>query len=412
MEPVKKLLGSTGTFLGLLFLVGGVALVPYAPPVFLALSLAYGWMLFAYLHYRWGRQEEFLQLLTAAVESGAPLAPAVAAYVHDRPRGPLREFWVALLLFFVVPGYYWVWHRQHSFDRKAAQLAEWLALGVPLHQALQLAPGVASSQTILAARVGEATGRLAFCLRAAPRSRLAAALLEALPRLFYPMLLLVFMSWILGFWMLFIFPKVQRIFVDFKATLPEATQLVVSFGRDAAAEVPLLLASVAAAAAAVALLAFSSTARWYFPGLGRVYRMDVQARVLKMLSVFLESGTPLPEALDLLDEPAAFPPVARRRLRVALEAVEQGAPLAAALRRGRLLPRAMVPLVEAAERARRLPWALAALADELSARTERLLKRFTQMVFPLGIGLAGVLAYFLARGMFLPLVDLIWRMLP
>ena len=40
---------------------------------FLLLGLIYGWMVLAFLHYRLGRQDEFLQLLIAAVEADAPL---------------------------------------------------------------------------------------------------------------------------------------------------------------------------------------------------------------------------------------------------------------------------------------------------------------------------------------------------
>ena len=43
-------------------------------------------------------------------------------YLSDRPQGQMRELWVALLLFFVAPGYYWFWHRRHCFDSKVAQL--------------------------------------------------------------------------------------------------------------------------------------------------------------------------------------------------------------------------------------------------------------------------------------------------
>ena len=85
--------------------------------------LVYGWMLFAFLQYRRGRQDELLHVLSTAVEAEAPLAAALWTYLEDRPRGWLREFWVATLLFFVLPGYYWIWHRRHSYDQKVARVA-------------------------------------------------------------------------------------------------------------------------------------------------------------------------------------------------------------------------------------------------------------------------------------------------
>ena len=136
---LKELLGVIGTVVGFLTLAAGAALVmtqgravPLGVPLLLFGTLCYGWMLFAYLHYHQARQEEFLQLLTTAVESEAPLAPALWSYLSDRPHGPVREFWVAVLLFFVIPGYYWVWHRRHSFDHKVARVACLLEDGWPL----------------------------------------------------------------------------------------------------------------------------------------------------------------------------------------------------------------------------------------------------------------------------------------
>src|SRR5437870_5155311 len=80
--------------LALLFVtLGLVALLPI-----LTLSAAYGWILFSFFHYRYGRQEEFLHLLRTVAEAKAPLAPALWAYLLDRPHGLRRETWVATLL--------------------------------------------------------------------------------------------------------------------------------------------------------------------------------------------------------------------------------------------------------------------------------------------------------------------------
>src|SRR5438132_6635468 len=99
----------------------------------LVLGAAYSWMLFAFLHYRQCRQEEFLQVMIAAAEAEAPLAPALAAYLDDRPQSGLRELWVALLLNFVVPGYYWIWYRLSNYDQKVDRVAELLEDGHSLH---------------------------------------------------------------------------------------------------------------------------------------------------------------------------------------------------------------------------------------------------------------------------------------
>src|SRR5947209_3488097 len=121
MPRVWKILALSGSLLvvaavtGVLLYVG----IGYLSLVLLLLlGVVYAWVLFAFLHYRQSRQEEFLQVITAAAEAEAPLAPALCAYLLDRPHGPLREFWIALLLFFVAPGYYWIAYRRSNYDRK------------------------------------------------------------------------------------------------------------------------------------------------------------------------------------------------------------------------------------------------------------------------------------------------------
>lgn len=374
---------------------------------FLALCAGYGWMLFAFFHYRFGRQEELLYILATAAEGGVPLAPALWAYLRDRPRGVGREFWVAVLLFFVLPGYYWVWHRQHSYDRKVARVAALLESGYSLHQALSLVGGVASPEGILAAAVGQSTGRLAPCLRSAARGRVGPAWLEVVPRLLYPLVLLVLIVGVVGFWLRFVMPRFSRIFQEFGVAIPRLTAWLLDL-EDVVDDYGWVVPLVAQAVVCLGVLLYvSPDALWYFPGVGRLYRMGVQSRVLKMLAALLEVGRPVPEALALLTDAGAFPWVVRRRLRGTRAAVERGEPLANSLRRYKLLPRAMVPLLEAAGRARNVPWALTEMGEHLAARAVRLLQRFSLALSPATVAVLGLVVGLLVVAMFVPLVAVI-----
>jgi type IV pilus assembly protein PilC len=413
MSRVKRFLGISATVGGffLLFgvLAGGLILagLGYLLPFLLLLMLAYGWMLFAYLHYRQGRQEEVLHLLRTAAEAQAPLAPALWAYLHDRPQGPLREFWVGLILFFVLPGYYWVWHRRHNFDQKVARVAYHLEMGQSLSYALHASPGVVSKETALAVQVGEHTGRLAECLRASLPRSLGSLWLELVPRLLYPLLLLFFLSNVLLFWLNIILPRFERIFKEFGEDLPEETQRLMAVREAFHDFLAIAPAVVLGVAAAVVALLVSSTLRWYVPGVARLYRRHARGHVLKMLAVLLRAGTPAPEALALLADWRYFAPAVRRRLRAAGRRVEHGEPLADGLRQARLLPAALVPLVQAAERAQNLPWALAELGETLGDRTVRGLRRLSQFLSPLCVSAIGLLVGVIVLGMFMPMIALI-----
>jgi type II secretory pathway component PulF len=382
-------------------------------PLLLIFMLVYGWMFCAFLYYRRSRQDELMHLLSTAAESQVPLAPALWAYLHDRPQGTLREFWVALLLFFVLPGYYWLWHRQRCFDQKVVRVAYALEMGETLPAALRAAPGVVSPEMALAVQVGQHTGKMAVCLRSSLPPSLAPVWIELAPRFVYPLLLLLFLSGILGIWMNFIFPKLERIFYDFDAPMPEMTRRVSEFYymSDIMSDkyfvgVPmavLILQVVIGAAFA------SSTFRWYFPILGRIYRRYVQSYVLKMLATFLETGTPVPQALGLLADTGAFAAVAERRLLAVRQRIEQGQPLAESLHWGGLLPAAAVPLIQAAERVNNLPWALTELGDVLANRTIRNLRRLSQIVSPTIVLLIGFLIGYIVKAMFIPMVELLTR---
>ncbi|TMQ34229.1 MAG: hypothetical protein E6K70_08755 [Planctomycetota bacterium] len=413
MRRVGLILAVLATIVGVAVLwtvtLYAVGLRGFAFPFLLVLGTAYVWMLSAYLHYRHGRREELVHILTAAAESELPLGEALWAYLSDRPQGQMRELWVALLLFFVAPGYYWFWHRRHCFDSKVAQLAIYLESGMSLHQALQAVPGVASRDMLLAAAIGEPTGRLAFCLqtlRSAGRNRLSGLWLEIMPRVFYPLALLALVCSILAFWSVYIAPKYQKIFADFGARLPEATTWTFNLGYLVESDWWILAVALITVKVLTFLVFVSATFRWYFPVVGRAYRSLVQSRMLHALSLLLSVGRPVPEALGRLRDTGYFPAPAQWRLHRARRRIEQGEPLADSLRRGRILPAAMAPLVSAAERAGNLPWALAELADHLAQRTARRVRQLSLVLFPIPIVAMGLLVGFVAYGIFVPLLQL------
>src|SRR5207245_8683938 len=118
----------------------------------------------------------------------------------------------------------------------------------------------------------------------------------------------------------------------------------------------------------------------------------------------------VPESLALLANSGYFARVARRHLNGVRQRVEQGEALADSLRRGGLLPAAMVPLVQASQRAGNLPWALAELGDHRANRRTRSLQRLSLVLFSALVFVIGLMVGFMVLGMFLPIIDVITRM--
>jgi type IV pilus assembly protein PilC len=140
--------------------------------------------------------------------------------------------------------------------------------------------------------------------------------------------------------------------------------------------------------------------------MGYVYRMHVRSRFLRALAIPLDAGKPVPEALALIAESGYFSGLVRRRVARLRCAIEQGEPLAGALKGSGLLPEAMVPLVRTAERTHKLPWALSQLGDSLASRAIRLMQRFSLSLVPAGVVAVGLLVGFAAVGIFMPLVKI------
>src|SRR5207249_2772509 len=103
--------------------------------------------------------------------------------------------------------------------------------GWALSDALSNNAGVATPQTILAATVGEATGRLAPCLRSLPGRDLGPLWLEVIPRFLYPLLLVINALFVIVFLSFDVVPKFEKIFFDFKLQLPALTESLIGFSR-------------------------------------------------------------------------------------------------------------------------------------------------------------------------------------
>jgi type II secretory pathway component PulF len=377
----------------LLLLVGGAA--------------AFGWIIYSFLYYRHCRREELLHLFSGAVEDGLPLAPPLRAYLEDRPRGPMRRFWLACFLCVLpVPGFYWIWYRRNSFDRRVEELANLLEHGVPLHQAFQMVPATATRETQLAAAIGASTGQLAQCLRSAVRRRVSTLWIDFVPQFVYVAVVLIVIASVVSFLGYFIVPKFKRIFADFGTELPELTRSVILESSIIGSYWLVALLVVQSLMLLALLFIFSSTVRWYFPGLGAIYRRDMRSRVLRCLGLLLKTGMPVPASIAVMTRlPLSYTTL--DRLEDVRGQIEQGEPLGESLLRVGLLPARMLPLVHAAERAGNLPWALVEMADSLYLRTVRLIQRIMQVVFPTIVVLLGCLVALVVISFFLPIVKLI-----
>jgi type II secretory pathway component PulF len=282
-------------------------------------------------------------------------------------------------------------------------------MGVALPAALRGVPGVVSRDTLLAVTVGESTGQLVTALRGVTQNRLATIWLQVIARAVYPFLIIFFTLGVVGFWVNFLEPRLRQTYANFNLQMPESTRWLVEAWNRFGDSADVLAVAFLSAIALIALIAASSTLRWYLPFVSRIQRTYVRARVLKMLSLLVSAGKPIPESLTLLADSGQFALIVRLQLRRAQGLAVNGTPLAESLRRRSLLTRSMVPLLSAAERVQNLPWALAALGETLAGRSMRTVQRISLALSPITLVALGVMVGIVVFCMFTPLVDLLSR---
>jgi len=361
------------------------------------------WQWFAYAQYRHCRQEEFLFLLQTAAATNAPVEQVLRAYLADRPRERMFRF---ILLFFVFPGYYFI-HIDRSFDARLRRLLKALEQGVPLVQALAQLPGIAARETAVAASVGQYSGKFGQAMKRLPEGRSTAIWLELAPRLAYPVLLLGFMAGNVMFLMIFIIPKFEKIFSDFKMRLPYATEFLVDLSRWCEKYWYVLGFFGLLALGVCNAMLYSSQMRWHLPVLGALYRMKARGEFLQILGIMLETGKPLREVLERMLDSNQLPAVVHGRVKGLLADLMQGAPLTENLVRHGLASKAEQGLIASAEKANHLAWALQELGDTLVRRSARFAFRVVAVAFPLLIFSCAGLVAFVAVSLFLPLTHLL-----
>src|SRR4030095_1150699 len=115
----------------------------------------------------------------------------------------------------------------------------------------------------LAAAIGEATGKLAQCMRGAARRRLTTLWIDLVPQFLYPFVILLVLSAIVIFLSYFMMPKFEKIFMDYGVELPRGTKLLLAQSDLIIDYWYVILLVFQAVLLAIIIVALSSTARWF-----------------------------------------------------------------------------------------------------------------------------------------------------
>jgi type IV pilus assembly protein PilC len=410
---------------------------------FILLSIAYiAWVIFAMLHYRHIRQEEIHFLLLAITNTGCSLVTGLEAFLAGQTYSFLGKnrkfinvvlgscyfFLCASFLFFIASGeanhllpitgllalIVILFHgvsflvtQKVQFNKRLGKVVEKIKSGETLEISLKANPGVVSPEVLLAISLGEPTGKLGLCLEKTPSWNQDFFWIHTLPRLAYAMAIILFTICISTFQTVFIVPKFQKIFQEFQAKMPVPSEWFFRFSNLLARFWFLLIPAVLFLIGLILLPILTPRVRWWFPLVGRIYRVHVQGNFLSMLGISMLTQEVMPWVLGFLKGSSYFPKPAMRQIDDLASRMEKGESFSASMRESGWVPSHMVPLMESAQRVGNLPWALSEAGTQRNRLAFVSSQRLTFTLFPILLLILGLVVGFIAVAMFLPLVELI-----
>lgn len=332
------------------------------------------------------RQATLLWTLTVAVERQFPVVPFLEALADEA-------------------GGRWRW--------KVQGLADLISAGVSIPDALEAQPGILPIDFIAMIRTGAMTGNMSGALREAAglaRRHSERTTVQFQGTLFYLCILFLVLTLVCTFVMVFIIPKFKAIFEGFEVKLPVLTEIVIHVS-DAAASIWFLfpLAILAIWLSLGVALEFLGRGPWWKTSLrlpSRLWPRFDTPHVLRTLSVAIDGGQPLSDALRVMAERHPDPVLRRRSAQIAA-AVEAGDDCWHSLWVAGMLRPGEIAVLGAAQRAGNLAWAMKGIAESIERRAEFRYYVVMQFVQPaLLVGMGTVVGMFCV-GIFLPLVELL-----
>lgn len=290
------------------------------------------------------------------------------------------------------------------------EVAGWIEGGQSLEDALRMAGDRFPGHLRGMITAGAASGRLSEVLETYVDLRRDQAELRRRMWLAvaYPLTLIGLMLLLFFFFAMFVVPSFAKIFADFDARLPALTEVVLSLSG------PVGLYIVIAVLAAIGLFlwAIAGPAPYWvrlcvyrIPIFGPFLRWSRLMPLARLLTLLVEHGTPLPQALRWTADGLAERRLAARCLEAA-NAVEAGHPLGESLTATGLFPYGTMPLLDWGARFGSLPAALQFISESFESRT-RLQIEMAQIVVLPAVLIVVLQSSILIISLFLPLISLI-----
>jgi type IV pilus assembly protein PilC len=229
----------------------------------------------------------------------------------------------------------------------------------------------------------------------------------------YPCVVISVAVIILAFIMIFIIPKFEKIFADFKMKLPWITDMLIACSRWFVKYwyvIPLIPVAIVLT---LKLIRLNKTGAYildkiklHIPVSGMILEKSIVARTMRTLGTLISSGVPILEALSIVRETsmnAVFEDAYQR----VYESIREGETIAVPLRECKIVDDMVVNMVDVGEETGDLDTMLNKVADVYDEEVDVLVESLISLLEPIMIVVLGLIVGTIVIALFMPLLGLL-----
>jgi general secretion pathway protein F len=295
-----------------------------------------------------------------------------------------------------------------------ASIKEKVIQGGRLSDAMAAHPKVFSNIYVSMVNAGEASGALDVVLqRLADLTEKQASLKsKILGALMYPLIMALVGVALMGFLLVYVVPKVTKIFEDQKAALPLPTKILIFLSHSLADYWYLFLLLAVGLVWGLRRFLRTKKGRHLYdrltlrlPIFGNLFRLVAISRFSRTLATMLASGVQLLKAMDIVKN------VVQNTLLVeAIEntknSVREGESIAEPLRRSGHFPPLVTHMISIGEKTGQLEAMMVRVADAYDSQVDALVGTLTTLLEPIMILVMGGVVSFIVMSILLPILQL------
>ena len=264
-------------------------------------------------------------------------------------------------------------------------------------------------------KAGEAGGALEIILRRLAEFKEKSQSLKRriTGAMVYPIVVIIIAFLIVTGIMIFIIPKFEKIFSEFKLKLPFLTQMLIDMSRWFVRYwyvIPLFPVGIVII---YKLIKLNKTGAYIIdrvllliPIMGQIVEKTVVARTTRTLGTLISSGVPILEALAIVRETSGNV-VFERMYQKVYDSIREGETIAVPMKKSRLVNDMVVNMIDVGEETGDLDTMLNKIADVYDEEVDVLVEALIRMMEPLITVVLGAIVGFIVIALFMPLLGLI-----